>query len=48
MDWIEHATGLSLDGGNGSLKTAIALIVVALLVVLALSVWRSTPLRPRG
>ena len=48
MDWIEQATGISLDGGNGSLEMAITLIVVALLCVLALSVWRSGGLRLRG
>ena len=48
MDWIEQATGVSIDGGNGSLEMAITLIVVALLVFLALSVWRSGNLRLRG
>ena len=48
MDWIEKATGISLDGGNGSLETAITLIVIALVCVLALAVWRSNNLRLRG
>ena len=48
MDWIEQATGISLDGGNGSLETAITLIVIALVCILALAVLRSNTLRLRG
>ena len=48
MDWIEQATGISLDGGNGSLETAIALVVIALVCILALAVLRSSTLRLRG
>lgn len=48
MDWIEQATGISLDGGNGSLEMAITLIVLALVCVLALAVWRAGNLRLRG
>jgi hypothetical protein len=48
MDWIEQATGISLDGGNGSLEMAITLIVIALVCVLAVAVLRSSNLRLRG
>lgn len=48
MDWIEQATGLSLDGGNGSLEMAITLIVIAFVCMLLLAVWRSSSLRLRG
>lgn len=48
MDWMEQATGISLDGGNGSLELAIMLIVLALVCILALAVLRSGNLRLRG